>query len=62
MLRAKHLKILRLDDKLVVAKEEKVLEDDFGRLRAAVLGPDGALYVSTDNGGGQDKIIRIRPQ
>jgi aldose sugar dehydrogenase len=32
-----------------------------GRLRTAVQGPDGALYFSTDNGGGGDEIIRVAP-
>ena len=32
-----------------------------GRLRSAVQGPDGNLYVSTDNGGGNDAILRAVP-
>ncbi len=32
-----------------------------GRLRSAVEGPDGNLYVSTDNGGGNDVILRAVP-
>jgi len=31
----------------------------YGRLRAAVQGPDGSLYLSTDNG--SDRIIRVTP-
>ncbi len=62
ILKDKHLKVLRLSDSLAVTKEERALEGDFGRLRAAVQGPDGALYVSTDNGGGQDKVIRVAPR
>jgi glucose/arabinose dehydrogenase len=33
----------------------------FGRLRAARLGPDGALYVTTTNGE-DDKLLRITPR
>lgn len=33
----------------------------FGRLRAARLGPDGALYVTTTNGS-DDKLLRITPR
>ena len=44
------------------------LRFSFGRIRAVVLGPDGALYLSTSNTDdhevlrpGDDKIIRIDP-
>jgi len=32
-----------------------------GRLRSPVQGPDGDLYITTDNGGGNDKILRLSP-
>jgi glucose/arabinose dehydrogenase len=32
----------------------------FGRLRAARVGPDGALYVTTTNGE-NDKLLRVTP-
>lgn len=35
------------------------LDRRYGRLRAAVQGPDGALYVTTSNGS-NDKILRVR--
>lgn len=35
-------------------------DGEFDRLRAARLGPDGALYVSTSNGS-DDKVLRITP-
>lgn len=38
---------------------ETLLDRRFGRLRAAVIGPDGALYLSTSNG--DDRIIRVTP-
>lgn len=37
------------------------LDRRYGRLRAAHLGADGALYVTTSNGGGADQVLRIRP-
>ena len=40
-------------------EQEILLDGRFGRLRAAVIGPDGALYVSTANG--DDRIIRVEP-
>ena len=41
-----------------VTFEETLLDGRFGRLRAVVIGPDGALYVSSTNGPG-DRIIRV---
>jgi len=35
---------------------------DRGRLRTPVVGPDGALYVTTSRGGTGDEILRISPQ
>ncbi len=35
------------------------LDRAYGRLRTPLLGPDGALHVSTSNGGGRDRILRI---
>ena len=41
------------------ARQQAVLLDGtFGRLRAVVIGPDGALYVSTSNNE-DDKILRV---
>ena len=37
------------------------LDRTYGRLRSAVLGPDGALYITTTNGGGKDKILKVVP-
>ena len=41
-----------------VTLEETLLDSRFGRLRAVVIGPDGALYVSTSNGT-DDRILRV---
>ena len=38
------------------------LNDHWGRLRTPMLGPDGALYVTTSNGGTQDRILKIVPK
>jgi len=43
-----------------VSGERTLFEGQYGRLRAATLGPDGNLYVSTDNGT-DDAIMRISP-
>lgn len=61
MLKTQHLRIVILDNDLKVIKEEVRLENDYGRLRAVSMGPDGALYVSTSNGN-DDKILRLMPR
>lgn len=61
MLRAKHLKILVLDEKNKVISEEQIVKGEFGRLRAVTQGPDGNVYIGTDNGSGNDVIIKITP-
>ena len=38
------------------------LKTAYGRLRTPMMGPDDALYVSTSEGNGADKILRVTPQ
>lgn len=52
-----------------VVSQERLLEDEYGRLRDIVEGPDGYLYFSTSNrdgrgspSGGDDRILRIVPE
>ena len=54
--------VLTLDDDGEVAEVSvpEELDDEFGRLRAARLGPDGAVYVTTSNGE-NDKVLRVTP-
>lgn len=61
MLKDKHLMVLRLDAQNKVVAEAKVIEGKYGRLRAVIQGPDGNLYVSTDNSE-NDKIVRLSPR
>jgi glucose/arabinose dehydrogenase len=35
--------------------------DRFGRIRTLQQGPDGLLYLTTSNGGGRDRVIRVTP-
>ncbi|TFV54342.1 PQQ-dependent sugar dehydrogenase [Geodermatophilus sp. DF01-2] len=37
------------------------LEGTYGRIRTVQQGSDGALYVTTDNGGGDDVLLRVTP-
>ena len=47
------------DGELVSQVVVPELDGAFGRLRTPMMGPDGALYVTTSNGSGQDRILRI---
>jgi glucose/arabinose dehydrogenase len=40
---------------------DTLLDQQFGRLRAVVIGPNGALFISTSNADGNDQIIRVEP-
>lgn len=53
------LKILCPDKNANLIQVTTALDGTYGRLRTAQMGPDGALYVTTSNGGGQDQILRM---
>ena len=50
------------DGRLVEQFRVPELEDTYGRIRSPVLGGDGALYLTTDNGDGRDQLLRVTPQ
>jgi aldose sugar dehydrogenase len=54
---------LRLDEDGALVDQFRVpeLEDDYGRIREVRQGIDGALYVTTDNGG-DDRLLRVTPR
>ncbi len=54
---------LRLDDAGRLVEEFRLpeLEDTVGRVRSPVLAADGALYLTTDNGDGDDRLLRVTP-
>ena len=43
-----------------VAKSEILIDNQYGRLRDIAQGPDGAIYIATDNG--EDSILRLSLQ
>jgi aldose sugar dehydrogenase len=55
---------LRLDDEGAVVEQFRVpeLDDEYGRIREVRQGRDGALYVTTDNGTGADRVLRVTPR
>ncbi|MPR00565.1 PQQ-dependent sugar dehydrogenase [Modestobacter sp. I12A-02628] len=54
---------LRLDGSGGLVEQFRLpeLEDSRGRIRTVQTGVDGALYVTTDNGGGADEVLRVTP-
>ncbi len=66
-LRGEHLARLRISGARVVGVE-RLFDEQFGRIRNVVQGPDGALYLLTSNRDGRgdpksgdDRIIRVVP-
>jgi glucose/arabinose dehydrogenase len=55
---------LRIDDSGRLVEQFRVpeLEDSYGRVRSPVQGSDGALYLTTDNGDGEDQLLRVTPR
>lgn len=62
VLKNKHVRILQVDKNGTVASQEVLFQNKYGRIRSVVMGPDESLYFTTDNGAGQDKIVKITPQ
>src|SRR5829696_2406533 len=52
---------LRLDDDGALEEQFRLpeLEGSYGRIRTVQQGQDGALYVTTDNGGDSDQLLRV---
>lgn len=61
MLKGAELQVLRFDSKNAFVESDVLFNDQFGRLRASVMGPNNVLYITTDNGD-NDKIIRVIPK
>lgn len=62
VLKNKHLRIFKLGKGNKVESEELLFTNKYGRIRSVVMGPDQAMYLTTDNGEGQDKIIKVTPR
>jgi glucose/arabinose dehydrogenase len=54
---------LRLDDDGTLEEQFRLpeLEGTHGRIRTVQQGSDGALYVTTDNGGDSDMVLKVTP-
>lgn len=62
VLKNKHVRLLELDTAGKLKSEEVLFKEEFGRIRSVVMGPENNLYMVTDNGDNQDKIIRVVPR
>lgn len=62
VLKDKHLRLLEMKKDGTVGEQLKLFTKQFGRLRAVTTGPDGLLYITTDNGSNQDYVMRITPK
>jgi glucose/arabinose dehydrogenase len=61
-LKSEQLRLLRFNRKGRLTGQSVALRGRYGRLRAVTVAPGGALYVSTSNGGGTDRILRVLPR
>lgn len=59
VLKGRHLRVLDIKNG-TVSEQVRVFDGQYGRLRAVTMGPDGSLYLSTDNGA-DDKILKVTP-
>ena len=51
----------RASGKLKSVRAPEVLRQ-YGRLRSVTNGPNGSLLITTDNGGGADAVLKVRPR
>jgi aldose sugar dehydrogenase len=63
-LAGEHLRVLRFGgrNRLLSQRVPPRLNGDFGRLRSVTIGPGGAMYLTTANGGGTDRVLRVVPR
>ena len=69
-LKAQHIRRLAFDpdDQTTVTEQEVLFDEEYGRLRDIIQGPDGLLYFTTSNRDGRgspefgdDRVLRIAP-
>lgn len=58
----KHVRLLGFDQNGTTLTNDDQILDTFGRVRTLTMGQNQELFFTTDNGKGQDKIIKLTPQ
>lgn len=62
MLKTKQIALMKIsEDGTEVTEIAAILPGEVGRIRSLTAEPGGTLLATTSNGGGNDKIVRIRP-
>ncbi|MCC7077615.1 MAG: PQQ-dependent sugar dehydrogenase [Acidimicrobiia bacterium] len=62
MLKSQRLMLMTITPAGALVAAVATFQDEAGRLRTPVQGPDGRLYVTTSNGSNSDRILRLTPQ
>jgi glucose/arabinose dehydrogenase len=64
LLKGRGVLAVRLDDDGALLEQFRLpeLEGAYGRIRTVQQGGDGALYLTTDNGEGTDRLLRVTPR
>lgn len=63
MLKDSSLRVFDFDGPTLVDVDQvPELDGTQGRLRSVTMGPNGALYLTTSNGGGNDVVLRVVPE
>ncbi|MDQ3737661.1 MAG: PQQ-dependent sugar dehydrogenase [Actinomycetota bacterium] len=61
-LKDQSVRIMRFGSGRLQSVERPTAFTDYGRLRTAQLGPGNVLYLTTDNGGGNDRVLAVTAQ
>ena len=61
MLKGEQIRIFHFDADGTYKEDSTIFAKQFGRIRTIRQGPDGGLYITTDNGNNQDVIVHVTP-
>jgi glucose/arabinose dehydrogenase len=61
MLKTQHIRAIAFDQNGNITGEEEWFKEEYGRFRSVFQASDGSVYLTTDNGGGRDVVLRVVP-